>query len=119
MVPVIGIAVLAILGVKWAASLPQPSRTRLMNHMDQFSMMSAVASRMMTAADSFRVAVAWTDTWPRTEEGIVDYTERFPPSPLNVPNPVAKTMPTQQQSAAPRELNRNLRDTFSGDFATM
>lgn len=118
MVPIIGIAALAILGVKWAASLPQSSRTRLLNHMDQFSMMSAVASRMMTAADSFRVAVAWTDTWPRNDDGIIDYTERFPPSPLHVPNPVAKTNPTSLQQP-PREISRNLRDTFSGDFATM
>ena len=89
MVPLIGAATLAVLGVKWASNLGPDHRVRLLNNLNQFSAAAGVLSRLMTTVDAFRLVVEWTDQWPRDDAGRVIPGARIGSPPIGVPAPVS------------------------------
>lgn len=62
MFPVILISALSVIGVRVAGNLTAERRERLLNHLDEFTAVAGVVSRLFSAMDGFRAVVSWQHT---------------------------------------------------------
>lgn len=62
MFPVILISALSVIGVRVAGNLTAERRERLLNHLDEFTAVAGVISRLFSAMDGFRAVVSWQHT---------------------------------------------------------